>query len=277
MPQVQEENNHMIQVKRIETLEDIEKLVFEHERNEIHGRVRDYYVYRGMTDASYDLSTSLQRNCGDLSEQLEFHLLENFVKYASIEDPSINESIWNAMIVGQHHGLPTRLLDWTFSALVALHFATAEDSFADLDKRDCVIWKADVKELNSKLPEKYMSSLRERNTYVFTLKYLSQITNSIREYDEDMGNRSFVTVEPPSIDQRIVNQYSFFMLIPTGIKNLEQYLDDNTERTVKYVIDRRLKWDLRDILDQLNMSERNIYPGLDGISRWLARHYYVKR
>ncbi len=267
----------MIQVKRIETLEEIEQLVFEHERNQIHGRVRDYFVYRGMPDADYDLSTSLQRNCGELSDQLEFHLLENFVKYASIEDPTIDESIWKAMIVGQHHGLPTRLLDWTFSSLVALHFATTESNLQDLDKRDCVIWKADIKELNSKLPEKYFSSLQERNTYVFTLKYLSQITKSIREYDADMGDRSFVTIEPPSIDQRIVNQYSFFMLIPKGIRNLEQFLNENTERTVKYVIDRRLRWDLRDILDQLNMSERNIYPGLDGISKWLARHYYVKK
>ena len=44
-----------------------------------------------------------------------------------------------------------------------------------------------------------------------------------------------------------------------------------------YIIDRKLRWDLRDILDQLNMNERMIYPGMDGIAKWLARHYYVKR
>jgi hypothetical protein len=30
------------------------------------------------------------------------------------------------------------------------------------------------------------------------------------------------------------------------------------------------------MLDQLNMSERIVYPGLDGLSRWIARHYFVK-
>ena len=86
-----------------------------------------------------------------------------------------------------------------------------------------------------------------------------------------------VTVEPPSIDQRIVSQYSFFTVIPSGIENIEEFLDKNTSNTVKYIIDKKLRWDLRDILDQLNMNERMIYPGKDGIAKWLARHYFVKR
>lgn len=92
-----------------------------------------------------------------------------------------------------------------------------------------------------------------------------------------MGDSSLVTIEPPSIDQRIVNQYSFFTVLPSRITDLEQFLNDNTEHTVKYVIDRNLRWDLRDLLDQLNMNERTVYPGMDGIASWLARHYYVKR
>ena len=90
-----------------------------------------------------------------------------------------------------------------------------------------------------------------------------------------MAGNALVTVEPPSIDQRIVNQYSFFTIVPNGISNLEDYLAD-TENTVKYIIDKSLRWDLRDILDQLNMNERMIFPGLDGIAKWLARHYYVR-
>ena len=108
------------------------------------------------------------------------------------------------------------------------------------------------------------------------MKLLTEITNSIDEYDNDMKDQSLVTIEPPSIDQRIVNQYSFFTLLPSGITDLVKFLNDNTERTVKYVIDQKIRWDLRDILDQLNMNERTVYPGKDGIARWLARHYYVK-
>ena len=61
-----------------------------------------------------------------------------------------------------------------------------------------------------------------------------------------------------------------------GMKNIETYLDEYTNHTVKYVIDRRLRWRVRDMLDQLNISERIMYPGLEGLSKWIARHYYVK-
>ena len=91
-----------------------------------------------------------------------------------------------------------------------------------------------------------------------------------------MGSQAFVCLEPPSIDQRIVNQYSFFTMLPSGIDDMEEYLDQHSENTVRYIIDKKLRWDLRDILDQLNINERMIYPGEDGIATWLARHYYVK-
>ena len=47
-------------------------------------------------------------------------------------------------------------------------------------------------------------------------------------------------------------------------------------RLREYIIDKGLRWQLRDILDQLNINERMIYPGTAGIAKWLARHYYVK-
>ncbi len=267
----------MITVKYLKTLDDVKDLLFEQERNEEIGRLRSNYYYRGMPNASFDLSTSLMRNCGKKAEFLEKPILDYFIKYVSIEDPTIAESIWKAMIVGQHHGLPTRLLDWSRSTLVALHFATTENNLEKLDKRDGVVWRVDSSELNSKLPAKYQDVLTRENTKIFSVDLLSSVVDNIKEYDEDMGKKSMVTIEPHSIDQRIVNQYAFFSIIPSGIKNIEKYLDDNTEHTVKYVIDKSIRWDLRDILDQMNMNERMIYPGTDGIAKWVARHFYVKK
>ncbi len=267
----------MIKEIRINEFDGLKDLVFEQERNSNNGRFRSSFFYRGMTDASYPLSTSLYRNCGEKQKELEAPLLENFIKYGSIEDPSIAESIWKAMIVGQHHGLPTRLLDWTHSTIAALHFANSGVSLDQLDKSDCVVWRIDARELKQHLPKRYFNALEAKKTFVFSVDTLKHVTDSIDEYDRDMAGNALVLLEPPSIDQRIVNQYSFFTVIPSDMLDLESFLDAHTVKTVKYIIDRKLRWDLRDILDQLNMSERIIYPGLDGISKWLARHYFVKR
>ena len=266
----------MITVKHISTIDGIKDLIFEQTYNATIDRTRSSYLYRGMRNVDYDLATSLSRNCKDAYAKLEQPLLDNFINYVRIEDPTINESVWKAMVIGQHYGLPTRLLDWTHSTLVALHFATLEENLDKLGQRDCVIWRIDLRDLNLNLPPKYQQYLKMKDTFVFSLDGLAELAPNIAQYDADMGVQSLVCFEPPSVDQRIVNQYSFFSAIPSGITDLEAFLDSHTEKTVKYVIDKRLRWEMRDILDQLNINERMIYPGTAGIASWLARHYYVK-
>ena len=260
----------------IDDIFGVSELISEQRYRKDLDRYRSLHIYRGMPNVDFKMMPSLKRICKGKSRILEPVILSNFTKYAVLEDPSIEDSVWRQMILGQHHGLPTRLLDWSFSSLVSMHFALSETNLDHMDQHDCVVWRVDIDELHGMLPEKYQRVMEKEKTTAFSLKMLQEACTGPEEYDMDMQGRSMLIVEPPSIEQRIVNQFSFFSIIPSGMDDVEEFLNVYTKNTVRFIIKKEIRWQARDLLDQLNISERIIYPGLDGLSRWLERHYYVK-
>lgn len=266
----------MIKEIEITNIREISDLILEQEIDSRTGRNRSSNLYRGLPNIEFKLETSLFRNCKNKQKNIEKSILRNFTKYAATEDSQLKESIWRQLIIGQHHGLPTRLLDGTFSPLVGMHFATSGEDLSNMDKHNAVIWKIDIEELNSLLPFVYKNKLDNENAFLFTIDMLHGLAESLDDYDVDMKSDSIVLIEPPSIDARIINQYSYFSIIPNNMTDIETFLNSKTNNTVKYIINKDLKWRVRDMLDQMNINERIMYPGLDGLSTWLKRHYYVK-
>ena len=276
-----------IRVEQITTLEQINKIIWDQQYQSTLMRNRSPYLYRGLPNSNYHLVTSLRRNCKEKKNDIELAILRNFVKYAALEDPALKTSIWRQMIVGQHHGLPSRLLDWTYSVLIALHFATSGENLDDMSKNAAVLWQIDILEMNKRLPKNYQTTLKNESAFLMTVDMMDSLTRGgntydiLNRYNSDMGTASMVFLEPPSIDQRIIGQYSYFSIIPSRIENLqddtgiETFLDE-TQNTVKYIISTDLKWRIRDMLDQMNINERILFPGLDGITSWMKRHYYVR-
>lgn len=266
----------MVKIERITRIESVLELIADQQYDKSINRYRSSFLYRGLPNVDYQLVTSLRRNCKNQQSKIEKCILRNFTKYAAIEDTQLKESFWRQLIVGQHHGLPTRLLDWTYSSLIGLHFSTSGEDLSYMEQHDSVLWKIDILEFNSLLPNSYRNSLNHEKAFLFTVDMLEKLANNLDIYDNDMRADSMVLLEPPSIDQRIISQYSYFSVIPTEIENIEDFLEKKTNNTVKYVIDKNIRWEIRDLLDQMNISERTVYPGLDGLSAWLKRHYYVK-
>jgi len=236
------------------------------------GRYRLPYAFRGHARADEDLSSSLVRlAAGRDVARLELHLLRNFRKYAHAEAGA--RSIWDWLALAQHRGLPTRLLDWTYSPFVALHFATA--NLARMEE-DGAVWAFNFVEANRRLPARLKRMLDKEGSDTATVDMLSAF-GSLAEFDR-LGRRSpfVIFMEPPSIDPRIVNQFALFSLMASPAAGLDDWLADSPELARRIVIPAEMKWEIRDKLDQANINERVLFPGLDGLSRWLTRYYWPK-
>ena len=265
-----------VQTRLISKLPEIFELMSEQPWDSVSKRNRSPFFYRGLSNSAYQLQTTLQRVCGPMSSNLEAVILRNFAKYAIFQDPHISDSIWRQMVLGQHHGLPTRLLDWTYSPLVALHFAVNDANPKNIQNTDCVVWRIDANDVVANLPDSYRNVLRRNKANIFTIEMLQELATSTEQFDNEMSiNNSIVLLEPPSIDQRIINQYSYFTVIPKHINCLEDYIATNMPGSVRYVISKELKWRIRDMLDQMNINERTLFPGFDGLATWLKRYYFV--
>lgn len=229
------------------------------------------FTYRGQNKADYKLSSCLRRSFCSEYEHNEKRLLINFQKYGQSIEPHLCDSVWHNMIIAQHHGIPTRLLDFSVSPLVALHFALTDINSND----DAALWAISHVKLHNILPIRYKKLLKENMGRSFTAEMLEELKISIFEYNRDMGNSSLLFLEPPSIDARIVNQFSHFALIPDMLDPLDDYLMQLSIPHIayKFIIPSKNKRVFRQQLDTVNITERTLFPGLDGIASYLSRRY----
>lgn len=236
------------------------------------GRFRSNFAFRGVSDKNYNLKTSFLRRCGRHPD-LEYHLLRNFRKYARLEAATEQFSDWRWLTIAQHHGLPTRLLDWTYSPFVAMHFATANIDHFD---RDGVIWHVDFVRVNNMLPSPLIDVMREEVANGFTLGMLERALPDIKSFDRLGDSELVIFFEPPSVHQRIVNQYAFFSVMSGATARMDDWLEGRPDLYRRIIIPKELKWEIRDKLDQANITERMLFPGLDGLASWLSRYYTPK-
>ncbi len=230
-------------------------------------RYRNNKVFRGVKDKRWDLIPTLNR-VSPHKLSLERQILRSFRKYGYADLQGCS-SFWQVLATGQHYGLPTRLLDWSYSPLVAAHFVTQDTDSYDLDGAIIV---ADMEKLNTLLPPRLQALLSEDGVNVFSQDMLDR---EAADFDslEKLSDKPFTLFfEPASTISRIENQYALFSLTSDARLLIDQ-LPGSEAAFSRIVIPHRAKLEIRDKLDYINISERMIYPGLGGVCRWIARRY----
>ena len=252
----------------IKSYEHLNEIIFKNCYDPKIGRYRNQFVYRGVFDKNFKLLPKLNRICGhDL--KLEDSIIRNFIKYGYSEIDH-NSSLFQKVALGQHFGLPTRLLDWSYSPLVAAHFATVNTEQYD---KDGVIYCVDLCAVNNLLPPALKSDLDNDRAHIFTIATLDKHFKNFKDFYKYSQKPFCLFFEPASSDDRMSNQYALFSMSSDTRVALESLLPDDDEKCFKLIIPKEIKLEIRDKLDYINISERFIMPGLDGICSWITRRY----
>jgi hypothetical protein len=237
------------------------------------GRLRDTGVYRGALDAAWPLLTSLD-TLGGVSPphgkaELEEHILRNFIRYSRpyFESPPVSD--WEILVAAQHHGLPTRLLDWTYSPLVAAHFATLGGR-TDADR---AVWRLDWKAVHRQfgLPELALLIQDLEGLFAEERPFTPWTLFAPAKKRQDFA----CMIEPPSLDARIVAQAATFTLCSDKGQSFDHFLERHGlgGALTKFVIPAASAGRLRDQLDLVSVDERRLFPDLDGLAEHLRRYY----
>lgn len=268
---------------KVRSWSELVELTFADSFDEPLQRFRSPFAFRGMC-ADWPLVTSLQRmrHDPDRLPYIEKAMFRNFKKYAYAELAHAS-SDWKWLAVAQHHGLPTRLLDWTFSPFVAMHFATNE-----LDKmhQDAVLWMVNFRAAAQYIPDIFRERLDAHHALTFSVETLEENESLSDPFllanPEVSGWRDpfLLFFEPPSLDPRIVNQWGLFSITNRLDLRMDEWLLEQAavqpDFARKIVIAAEAKWEIRDKLDGMNLTERVLMPGLDGLSTWMKRWYSPK-
>lgn len=133
---------------------------------------------------------------------------------------------WEWLTLAQHHGMPTRLLDWTFNPLVAAYFAVEKES-----SEDGAIW--------------VFSDTETIDTDAEPDPYAVKDVRRLR---------------PPHLSPRIIAQSALHTVHPQPDKPIEG------ESVARWIIAAGAKRELKKILFKYGFSRRTLFPGLDSVA-----------
>jgi hypothetical protein len=138
---------------------------------------------------------------------------------------------------------------------------------------DAAIWCVDFVRTHQRLPEGLREHLDREGSEVFTVEMLSRTFPSLRAFDQVSQTPILLFFEPPSLDDRIVNQFALHSVMSSPREGHADLMTRHPDLFKRVILPGPLKREVRDKLDQGNINERVLFPGLDGLAQWLTRYY----
>ncbi|WP_186292605.1 FRG domain-containing protein [Mucilaginibacter corticis] len=216
----------------INSFEEYHSVVFKHRETN--------YVFRGHSNINWELIPKVGRpaysasfTSGIITEQ---SILDSWKRYSQPHLIIQPKDDWEWLTLAQHHGLATRLLDWTRNPLVALYFATENPT-------------------------------TEEDVCVYILDYIKSIV--LNTPHEPFKLDKSLVFYPKGISARVINQRGVLSLSHIPNKPLEEILLNSKFK--KLIIKKKAIPEIRQILTLYSVNEYTIYQDLDSLSKNLNR------
>lgn len=239
-----------------------------------------HWTYRGQR-SDWRLKTSLERGLSDWKIPLvegpavESQIVREFRrKYRGADQARLNSDTLYCLALMQHHGAPTRLLDWTYSPFVAAKFAIESGG------KGSVIWC-----LNGRWCHEAASSI------------VGEVTVRARNVDTSRNDSTFVELycptktpkqrfvfleNPMELNERLVVQQGVFLchgdIGASFEENLRAMAGWKNER---HVVKLKLKLGSENLhqfarmLRKMNVGSAALFPGLDGVAKSLGESLFL--
>lgn len=198
----------------------------------------NWYIFRGQSDAAWELLPKAGRKEYLNKDRLgltDTKLFSSWKRYAINFIPQKPSNDWEWYSIAQHHGLATRLLDWTKNPLVAAFFA--------------------------------VNGNYEKDAAIYTFKIKGFVDN--KDYETPFDVKEFAVYYPYGLSSRIILQRGLFSISDKPNFPVEKILKDKLH---KIVIPKELKSEVKKQLDFYNINDFSIFQDLDSLSNYLNNY-----
>jgi hypothetical protein len=190
------------------------------------------WIFRGQADYEWGLIPKIGRMSSTLTEKDLFEAWKRYALHYLTREPRNN---WDWLAIAQHHGLATRLLDWTKSPLNAIFFAVDKN----LTQNDAAIFAMEVPQRRSKI--NYRVS--------------------------PFGIEDYKVFFPKGLSPRILSQRGVFTITPRITEPFENIIGNIELHKIR--ISYTAFPEIRRFLDFYNVNHFTIYQDIDSLSDYL--------
>lgn len=224
--------------------------------------------FRGEADVSWKLKPRVYR---EGSSDKEREMIRDFkLRAPSLMDKPHQDDM-ELFFIMQHYGVPTRLIDWTESHLIALFFA-AEKGSSNTDGRVWILAPASLNEVSS---NEVGGRVPMSSDEVFQHYTINVDARPLVRYPQ---SKTPLAVRPLRSSSRIVAQRGMFTIHGSQRASLDDYAEDTKDDTKaqwlhQVVIDGEMKLEIKKALLIGGICYSNLFPDLEGLSKEIEYRY----